>query len=122
MNASPTRKLIEPTKESLLKYITEKKDVTFVELQRDFSNMEGDVELSIHNETIVYWIGLSSEGARMIVDLKDEKKIEFEPVDALIYLMDGSRLKLPVLRKMPKKPLKTQRWLPITLNPIKEIK
>jgi hypothetical protein len=105
------------TKESILKYITEKGSVTFVELQRDFADMRGTCDMSMMDENIVYWVGLSDTGAKMISELKSDKLITFDPVHVFTYLIDGATLKLPILRKASM-PLKTPHWLPVTLNPV----
>lgn len=39
-----------------------------------------------------------------------------QPADALIYMMDGKFVRLPIARRLGKKDYKTPHWLPVTFQ------
>lgn len=104
-------------KERLLEYITGTDFVSFAELGNRFGKEFQDGEMSISKgENVVLWAGMTECGAQAVSELLDEGAIQIEPCRTLVYLIDGSCLTLPVMKR-PRR-YKKPHWLPVTLRPV----
>lgn len=100
----------------VVEYITNRKHVSFVELQREFPEAKGEHCMnSKMASTIVYWEGLSPTFIDVLIDLLDQERIHACPCDPIVYWADGQVPNLPVLKRAYL--YKTRHWLPIVFNP-----
>ena len=98
-------------KKSILGYISRSGGpVSFVQLCRGIKEFNGEYEMSFKNN-MVLWDGLSETAILAINQLKDENKIIIKASVTLVYLMDGGRMKLPVVKRNIK--YKRRHWLPV---------
>ena len=102
-------------KEQVLAYVAGHPGTSFAELTRELEDT-GDYLLDLgHN--IVIWEGISYELVSAITSLRQEKRIKLEPCAPLIYLIDGTLLRHPVITgKPPAQGYKNPRWLPVVIN------
>ena len=114
---------MENLKCKILSYISNNSGTSFVEIENIFEEnnykYNGNVAFSnSKNTNIIFWTGWKQEAINIILELLNDKKIEMESCELLIYLVDGKRLKLPILNK----PSDTKElcWLPVSFK-IKEV-
>jgi hypothetical protein len=103
--------------ERILNFIRERDYVSFPELIRNVEGVGGG-DVALHPpgyENIIFWTGLSEEGAAAITELIAKKAIVPSPSSVLVYGIDGGMLRLPLARQ--KRRYKTLHWAPITLRP-----
>lgn len=110
-------------KQAILNYIRKNDSVSYAELEWLFGNLgfdyKGDFEIySPINDMVVFWGGWNEEAIGILNELKSENLIFQEPVQPLIYLIDGAGLSLPVVRKAVN--YKSPHWLPLVFRPVKE--
>lgn len=108
-------------KKAVLKYIRERNDVSYAELQWLFNRLgfdyRGEFEIySPVNDNVILWTGWSREAIEILNELKSENLIEQKPVQPLIYLIDGAGLSLPIVCKVAN--YKTPHWLPLVFRPV----
>lgn len=109
-------------KSAVLEYIRKTGDVSYAELQYLFNRLEfdyhGNLEIySPVNENVVFWCGWNREAIEILNELKAENLIEQEPVQPLIYLIDGAALRLPLVRKAIN--YTSPHWLPLVYQAVK---
>lgn len=102
-------------REKILGYVRTNNHVSFVELQREIgADASGEMVLcSGKDRNVYFWDGLSEELIKTLRTLMDEKLIEMRPANILTYMVDGQRLNLPTVRKVPTKGYKTPHWAPV---------
>lgn len=105
----------------VLKYIQEKKGVSFVELERLFDEhgfkWEGSCEIVNDAYNFVYWSGWNMEAIDIYFGLIEDGLIEKEHCHPLIYMVDGKTLTYPLVKQA--RAYKKPHWCPIVLNPLK---
>ncbi len=109
-------------KKRVLDYIRKNDSVSYAELQWLFNEMNfnyrGEFEIySPVNEMVLFWSGWNREAIDIMNELKAENLIEQEPVQPLIYLIDGAGLNLPIVRKAAN--YKSPHWLPLVFRPVR---
>ena len=102
-------------KDSILKLVSEKQDVTFTELSRDIPGFKGDTQMSLGAESnVILWNALSPEAYRALKDLIDEARIFLHPASFMAYQIDGDYPSVPTTDKPFKVGgYKTARWFPV---------
>ncbi len=103
-------------KEEVLKFITDKDSVTFVEIENRWPNLkEADGGLVWELQpNLVAWSGWSKASYEMLRDLVKAGLIDMQSTQKLTYMIDGGGLNFPIAKKL--KPYKSFRWLPIVFN------
>jgi hypothetical protein len=89
--------------------------VSFVELQNEIEGFRGG-PFAIANHTYsswIYWAGLTQEAVSALQHLRMTEQITFVPASPLVYLIDGERLTLPLVRQV--RAYKEDHWAPVTL-------
>ncbi|WP_376698737.1 pathogenicity island protein [Staphylococcus hominis] len=114
---------LENLKCKILSYISNNSGTSFVEIENIFEEnnykYNGNVAFcNSKNTNIIFWTGWKQEAINIILELLNDKKIEMESCELLIYLVDGKRLKLPILNKPSD--AKELCWLPVSFK-IKEV-
>lgn len=109
-------------KKAVLDYIRKNNDVSYAELQWLFDRLEFDYrgEFEIYspvNENVIFWCGWNREAIEIMNELKEENLVEQEPVQPLVYLIDGAGINLPVVKKAVN--YKTPHWLPLVFRSMK---
>lgn len=91
--------------------------VSFAELDKHFPELFGGNEVLIWPgcPNLIVWQGFSKEGADIIVDLLNSKKLYLYPSRPFVYALDGKLLKLPVAKRIWN--YKREHWLPMVLCP-----
>lgn len=102
----------------IMNYIREHEAVTFVQLMDDLRTRfttKGDrvIELSPNR---IAWAGLSECLATALASLVRENVVALDPVDPLIYLVDGASLDLPLANRPPKSGYRKPHWVPVVLR------
>jgi hypothetical protein len=101
-----------------MRYVQEKGDVSFAELENTFSGFSDPTDdgcaFEIGNNLIL-WTGMSREVFDLIEELFLEKAIDFRTSSHLVYLLNGRTLSLPLAKQ--RKSYKDPRWLPVTVCP-----
>lgn len=105
-------------KGEVIKVITERKQVSYVEIEELFENLKfdykGEYAICPDDEkyrNIVYWLGWNQEAISLISELRREKFINYEPCNLIIYLLDGKGLDMPLVKHLY--PYKEEHWLPL---------
>ena len=106
-------------KNKITKYISTNNGTSFVEIENIFeeNNYEYNCNVAFcnrENTNIIFWTGWKQEAINIMVELLNDKKIVMEPCELLIYLVDGKRLKLPILNKPSD--AKELCWLPVSFK------
>jgi hypothetical protein len=103
-------------KEQILAYIKKTGGgVTYVELCRHIEGFSGDLAHVVGKyKNIIFWQGVSREGAESLVALVNENKITPAQTSALTYAIDGEVSTLPIAKGLRK--YKSPRWLPTVYN------
>lgn len=102
-------------KQKVLEYIEKNQTVSYAELEWLFElnqyDYKGNLDaISEQCDHVVIWSGWNQEAYTIMAELLREGKIHREPVDPFVYLVDGSALSLPVVKK--KIDYKEDHWLP----------
>lgn len=106
---------IELNTDNLLKYIADKGSVTFVGIQRVFSDSTGGMGLLKPGNNIVLWCGMSKKLTDVITSLIKDKSIQLNTVSPLIYLIDGGVLTMP-LALGDNYEYQEEHWLPVVFD------
>ena len=109
-------------KKAVLEHIRKTGDVSYAELQWLFNQLgfdyRGEFEIySPINNNVIFWTGWNREAIEIMNELKSEGLIEQEPVQPLVYLIDGAALSLPIVRRAAK--YQSPHWLPLVFIAIK---
>lgn len=99
-------------KNELIKLIQARPHMSFVEINRYFPNLSGDI-IWLFNANIVLWHECSDIGIDIITDLVNSNTIKALPDSEFAYLMDGKTAPFKVLKDIDYNG-KEYRWLPIT--------
>lgn len=92
--------------------------VTLVEIQHKlepYFPTKGDCAMS-KGQHLVLWGGMSESFIAVLRQLIDEGRVFLHPTVLLTYLLDGGFCKLPIVKRIPKGGLKSDRWLPVCLR------
>lgn len=109
------------TTEGLIDFINDFRGVTFVEIGESFPSFFGGNEIvGITEKNIVFWIGLSKTGSKIITELINSKSIHMQMTDPMVYAFDGGLLQLPLAKNNSKR-YEELHWLPVTLSPRKKV-
>lgn len=108
-------------KTDVLNFIKNHKGTSYVELESLFDKLgfewRGNLETcSDVCDNVIYWYGWNKEALNILNSLQHDELIEKQPADLLVYLIDGKRLDLPLVKKF--KEYKTPHWLPVVFNAI----
>jgi hypothetical protein len=106
------------TRNNVLRYVQEKGDVSFAELENTFRGFSdpGDEGCAFEiGNNLILWTGMSREAFNLIEGLFLEKAIDFRTSSHLVYLLNGRTLNLPLAKQ--RKSYKDPRWLPVTICP-----
>ena len=100
--------------------VVEKYDhVTFAELNIKLpeccESKEADCGIFLR-ENLLLWQGWTEEAVYAFRELYQEKKIFLEPVEILVYVIDGYALSLPIAKRI--RDYKSLRWLPVAMRPV----
>jgi len=109
---------MESIKTRIHEHIKRNPATTFAELSDRIEGFNG--ELCVHvpdYPNIVLWVKVSAEAVQAILELHQEKKIKTIPSTALVYLMDGKGLTLPIARQA--RQYKKPHWSPVVFSVIK---
>ena len=106
--------------DKILKYIDNHDYVTYRELEVFFENSgidwKGNLEIySVVCDNVIFWSGWNEKVVSALLSLQSQGKIEKEPCDVITYILDGSVMKFPVVKKNIN--YKTPHWLPIIFRP-----
>lgn len=109
-------------KKAVLEHIRKTGDVSYAELQWLFNQLgfdyRGEFEIySPINNNVIFWTGWNREAIEIMNELKSEGLIEQEPVQPLVYLIDGAALSLPIVRRAAN--YQSPHWLPLVFRAIK---
>lgn len=89
--------------------------VSFVELKNAFDEFEGDKDFGLFEYNIILWTGISEQFVKVLRELIKDKKIKIVPTTPLVYVLDGTALRLPIAKRL-KHRYKRPRWLPAVFN------
>ena len=114
---------VEELGEQLIKFILNKKSVSFANINHFFQEKEvdyqGDQALAVADyPTLVYWVNWN-EFATDVYFYAEKKlgdKIEMKPCSHLVYFIDGCALTLPIAKSV--RNYKTTHWIPVVLEVI----
>ena len=109
-------------KRIVFEYICKNGDTSYAELQWLFDKVgfdyRGEFEIySPVNDNVIFWCGWNREAIEILNELKTENLVEQEPVQPLVYLIDGAALSLPVVRRAVN--YQTPHWLPLVFRAVK---
>ena len=115
----------EDFQQDILHLIHQKGNVTFAELERDLPSFTYQTESDQKDDaTYVWrnaefpswhlWLFKSAEAVQWFNDLSKNYVIEMKSTDALLYVMDGTTLNLPLVEEA--KNYEEDRWLPVTIG------
>ena len=103
-----------PMAEQILEMVTDRRGVTFAELEQIDGFSGGDLALML-GENIFMWTGLTEKAADAIGELRDLKQIHPVPTSVMTYAIDGKMLNLPLAKA--RRAYKTPHWIPVVFNP-----
>ena len=108
----------ETFKARILRLAKDRPGLSFAEIERFIPECEGTKAIGPKNEfgEIFYWFGLNDEFLDALGDLVKAGDIEYDPTPALTYLIDGRVPNVPVMTRVPRKPFKKAKWLPVVIN------
>lgn len=110
---------MSPMAAAILQLVTECKHVTFAELSQMIEGFGGgELCLSLETDELsnaVMWVGMTQAAIDALEELRLAKAIHPVPTVPLVYLIDGSMLKLPICKS--KRHYKKPHWLPMVFNP-----
>lgn len=106
----------EKIKQLVLDYISRNESVSYAELEWLFEQNGYDYKgelmtCSDQNEHVVFWSGWNEKTFDLMGELVKDGLVHRNPVDPLIYLIDGKTLRMPVVRQVIQ--YKTDHWLPV---------
>ena len=103
--------------EKIFNYIKAKPGTTFAEIEwifeRNGFDYEGDLGIVGEYENLILWGGWNKEAYSVFEELITNYQIVQEPVDKLMYVIDGNFLPLPVAKRYQKRAKPA--WYPISL-------
>lgn len=102
-------------KEAILNLIRDLPEgVSFAELSR-IEGFKGDNHFGYPDQNLFLWFACSDLAVTALTELKDNKQIEFKPVNGLlIYSADRLIPRFPVAESIKK--YSTPHWFPVTLH------
>ena len=110
------------TADAIYAYVAMNDWVTFAELWNVIGETAwGKGTLAIVSPTdpnILFWVGMTPEVVDTIQGLTSSKRLFYHSTVFLTYLIDGRCLQIPTLKRVPKQPLKSERWLPVCLRAV----
>ena len=106
----------EEMKEKIFFRIKTCKGTSFVELQNMIGKESvGTFCIDVNKfKNVILWDGMSEMFCQCIIELIGEKKIQAVPIHELVYVMDGSFLKVPIAKRG--RNYKTLHWTPVVFN------
>ena len=107
---------IDKIKLDLVKLIKHKKNVTLIDIENYFDEInfdyKGDFTISKGHENLIIWDNWNSTASSIIQELLKSELIEMKPTDEILYYKRKKILLLPVYKGY--KPYK--QWLPVEFN------
>lgn len=106
--------------EGIVALVNERDHVTFSELVHkwrehfDAPSGEESYDLYVPDYNCVYWSNVSRLGAEAL-SLGRDKQFLYEPCTLMPYVVDGTMLTLPVVKRARR--YKKLHWLPVVLRP-----
>ena len=100
-------------------FIHDRNYVSFAELARHwpehFNNKEESLCMELGDYNIMLWAWMSRVGVDALEKLRVQKRVDINPADTLVYIIDGGPIpNYPVVKQ--KRKYKTPRWLPVTFS------
>jgi hypothetical protein len=101
--------------ERIDRFVRERGHVTFVELERTFPEIKGDLAITFRYENVILWNGVNALFNDAVNELIAAKRVFMWPaVGSICYIIDGKVLTLPEARSI--RPYKQPHWLKVTLH------
>jgi hypothetical protein len=101
-------------------FIARRQGVSFVELQNHLDDVmptRGEIGIFVGDKNICLWGSLSDRLFAAIERCLTQGKIHWVQTTPLVYMADGCMPSLPIFKRVPSKPFKEPRWLPVVFNP-----
>ncbi len=109
--------------EKIYELFSTRRHVSFAELSRMIPGFQEEMAQGITkvfclSETpqLIIWINLSDEALEALDELRKSQKVFLNPCSPLVYMADGVILNFPVLKRMPRKDVKKDYWVPYVLD------
>ena len=106
-------------KREILEQLETTHDLSFTHLEYQFHvEQENDMVYTWGPKeypNISYWETTNKAIRDAVSELDAEKKIKLEPCNVFLYMIDGGRLNLPVVKRIPKNGYKEPHWLPVLI-------
>ena len=116
--------------ERIYDLVRTRRQVSFAELQSQIpgfcyeptADKKTQVFTFAEHPGLVVWVNLTTEALIALVELRKSKRVYLNPCPALVYLIDGHMLNLPIPKRMPTKETKKDWWVPcvLDLEPVKQ--
>lgn len=107
---------IDKIKLELVKLIKHETRVSLVEIENYFEEINFDYRGSIvicrNNDNTIIWDGWNEQACRLIHELINNRLVEIQPTNEIIYYIDGKILTIPVYRGNKS----YTQWLPVEFN------
>lgn len=100
--------------EQILEMVTQRRTVTFAELDQIDGFSGGDLALML-GENIIMWSGLTEKACDAIGELRASRQIHPVPTSALTYAYERKVLNLPLAKA--RRAYKRPHWIPVVFNP-----
>lgn len=106
----------------IVAFVKRRDHVTFAELDREVPGFapSGSEETFLFasgfDPNVIFWL-VGKAGSDALAECIDQGRITFHATNMITYLIDGAHVSLPILKRKPRKPLKTLRWLPVVMRP-----
>jgi hypothetical protein len=108
--------------EALVQRVSEHDWVSFPEALRFLGQkmcVEGDHSITFTSDpNLIVWADVSQEFSDLVIQLIKDRKLYFHGSSALIYMIDGGMLNLPIVKRVSRKPYKNPHWLPVCLRTV----
>jgi hypothetical protein len=88
--------------------------VSFVELGQSIAGFAGERDCLL-NAHLIVWQGVSEAAITALNALQHSRQIVFLPCTALVYVIDGKTLRLPIAKRRDH-PYQRPAWYPVTLS------
>lgn len=104
-------------KQEILEYVRHYNGVSFAELSRSIQGFKGEYAMFLgapETQNIMLWNGMSQEAVDALNELIQEKAILYRGCSLLIYLVDGTFLDYPLVKR--RMSYKKPHWWPVVIN------
>ena len=104
----------EQMADRIVEFVRDRPAASFPEIMAAVGpEAKGEFEWSIAPNTIL-WVGLSEKIIKAFQMVKD--RVRPHPSGALVYLMDGAALTLPIAKSLTKQGYKKPHWFPVVFH------